>query len=110
MSERGSASDNPYQAPCHGDPVNDGRTTNPLGTIGFSLSFVAILGLCTVGSFGQMMSAIGMSLTCLSIPGLLVSSAGLWWRPKRLAAWGVVLGMIGLCYLPTFYFAAFAAR
>jgi hypothetical protein len=110
MIENSADSGNPYEAPRHVNSGGQSRPNNLVGAIGFTLSFVAFFGLCTVGPFGPTISTIGMALTCLSVPGLFVSSAGLFWRPKRWAALGFVLGLVGLCFLPTFYFTTFLAR
>lgn len=110
MIENRADSGNPNQAPRHASSGGQRRPSNLVGAIGFTLSFVAFLGLCSVGTLGPMTSTVGMALTCLSVPGLLVSSAGLFWRPKRWAAFGVILGVLGLCFLPTFYFTTFLAR
>jgi hypothetical protein len=38
-----------------------------------------------------------------SLGGVLVSVAGLFQRPRRLAGWGLVVGIIGTLYLPTMF-------
>jgi hypothetical protein len=72
------------------------------GNVGFVLSLLGICGVVLVGPFGQIMNFIGVSLTFLSLPGIFLSAFGLDRPPRRLAAWGLVMGLVAAMYLPTF--------
>lgn len=85
-------------------------TRNLVGLIGFSLSLVAVIGLFFLGSFGAVASKFEMSVTFLCLPGMIVSIVGLFRKPRRLAAWGVNLGIFGFLYLPTLYLSMFVFR
>ena len=80
---------------------------NPVGRVGFVLSLTGVVGLFLVGPFGPVIGTVGMCLTFLCLPGLIVSIAGLFRPPKKLAKWGVALGIFGSLYLGTFYLAIF---
>jgi len=59
------------------------------------------LGVSGVYFAGVSKVAVWIAFLCL--PGLLFSIAGLFRPPRRLAGWGVALGVFGSLYLPTFY-------
>jgi hypothetical protein len=75
--------------------------TNRLGRAGFFLSLAGICGVAFVGPFGQTVALIGIVLTFLSLPGIVLSAIGLCGSPRRLAAWGLLIGIAGALYLPT---------
>ena len=73
---------------------------NPVGRVGLALS---ILGFCALALLGPMRFEFVRYMTLFSFIGLLVSLAGLCWRPRKQAAWGVVLGLLGTLFLPTVF-------
>jgi len=83
---------------------------NVVGCVGFSLSLVGVIGLFLVGPFGPVSATVGMNMTFLCVPGLVASIVGLIRTPRRLAGWGIVLGIFGSLYLPTFYLSIFLSR
>ena len=86
---------NPYQSPA----INESSLQTSQFTwarIGFVTSLVGVAGVF-IASF----SVIGVWLAFLCVPGVLFSIVGLFCRPRRLAAWGVALGLFGSLYLPT---------
>jgi hypothetical protein len=84
--------------------------TNRIGNAGFVLSLFGFCGVWLVsaaaaglfGQFDESIYLIGVALTFLSLPGILLSAFGLRRSPCRLAAWGLVIGIIAAMYLPTF--------
>lgn len=98
-------SENPYKTP----EDLDSRTAskNTLGSIGFTLSLIGFAGLLVVGPLGPLASTVGMYLAFLCLPGLIVSIVGVFRKPKRLAKWGIGIGLFGSLYLPTFYLSLF---
>ena len=75
---------------------------NRVGRAGFFVSLAGFCGVAAVGPFGDIVTAIGIALTFLSLPGIVLSVMGLRQTPRRLAAWGLVIGIAGVLYLPTF--------
>jgi hypothetical protein len=75
---------------------------NPVGKAGFFASLLGICGVAIVGPFGEAVSLAGFSMAFLTLPGILLSAIGLGHRPRRLAAWGLVIGIASAMYLPTF--------
>ncbi len=73
-----------------------------MARIGFATSLLGVTGVFMVGPFGPSVSLVGICVTFLCVPGLLLSIAGLSRPPRRLAGWGVAVGVFGLFYLPTF--------
>jgi len=79
------------------------HSRNVVGSVGFSLSLIGVLGLFLVGPFGPVIGAVGMCMAFLCLPGLVASIVGLFSTPRRLAGWGLALGIVGSLYLPTIY-------
>ena len=98
--------ENPYEAPLASSTVLI-APRNLVGGIGLFVSLMGFMGVVVVGPLGPIVSSIGMRLAFLCLPGLLVSVIGVFRKPRRLAAWGVALGVIGSLYLPTFYLSIF---
>ena len=98
--------DNPYKSPPDfiSSPV---LPQNNLGRTGFVLSLTGVFGLFLAGPFGALISTVAMYVAFLSLPGLVISAVGLGRQPRRLAAWGVALGIFGSLYLPTFFLSLF---
>ena len=71
--------------------------------VGFVTSLAGVAGV-----FVASVSVVGVWFAFLSLPGLLISIAGLLRPPRRLASWGVALGVIGSLYVPTLYLSLFA--
>ncbi len=98
--------ENPYESPHeHSGRVPD--SVNTLGRVGFALSLVALLGLLLVGPFGSTVNTIGMCISVLCLPGLVTSVVALRHRPRRLAGWGIAVGIFVALYLPEFYLSMF---
>jgi len=92
--------ENPYRA-----PTEVRATRSPLwsrlGRIGFYLSLTGVIGL-TLGSVNlEWLGFVRAGLTMLCLPGLLISALGMLDPNRRLAKWGVVLGVFGSLYIPT---------
>ena len=68
---------------------------------------MGFVGVAVVGLLGPIVSVVGMCLAFLCLPGLVVSIMGVFHTPKRLAKWGIGLGILGSLYLPTFYLSMF---
>ena len=100
--------ENPYKSPNASSSAPCAHQ-NRIARIGFVLSVTGVLGVLVVGSFGSLMNTVGMYVAFLSLPGTAISAMGLWRQPKRLAALGVVLGIFGTLYLPTFYLSMFVS-
>jgi len=101
-----SLSENPYESPHeHSRRVPD--SGNTLGRVGFVLSLVALLGLLAVGPFGSTVNTFGMCISFVCLPGLVTSVVALRHRPRRLAGWGIAVGIFVALYLPTFYLSMF---
>ena len=98
---REAVTEYPYESP---NTSNDSAILpqNKLGQIGFALSLIGVLGVFLVGPFGSLIGTVGMCVAFISLPGLAVSAIGLRRQPRRLAGWGVALGIFGSLYLPTF--------
>jgi hypothetical protein len=107
MAERNRSDENPYASPREPNSATAIGSRNSIARIGFSLSLAGVLGLMTVGTFGPLVSHIGMYITFLCIPGLAISIVGLVWQPRRFAICGVVLGVLGSAYLPTIFMSLF---
>ena len=97
--------ENPYKSPATSE--SPPAATNALGRIGFTLSLIGFAGVLVVGPLSPLISTVGMCLAFLCLPGLLVSIVGVFRNPKRLAKWGIGLGLFGSFYLPTFYLSLF---
>ncbi len=80
---------------------------NHIARIGFFTSLTGVLALFAVGPFGSLIATVSMCVAFVSLPGLIISGVGLFRRPRRLAGWGVALGIFGSLYLPTFYLSLF---
>lgn len=96
---------NPYQSMADGDQSSVG-VRNSLGRIGFYVSLTAVAGLFAT-PFGPTIGAVGACVAFLALPGTLLSSIGLIWHPRRLAKWGVALGVFCSMYLPTLFLSLF---
>lgn len=96
---------NPYEPPV-GSDSSSVDSPNSLGRIGFLISLTGIAGLLTT-PFGPGIGTVGARVAFLALPGTLVSSIGLIWHPRRLAKWGVALGVFCSMYLPTLYLSLF---
>gem|GEM_PF-1647484 len=98
--------ENPYESPASlgKAPAAD---RNTIGRIGFGLSVVGVLGVFVIGFFGPPVSTVGVYASFLSLPGLGVSAVGLSGKPKRLAGWGLGLGIFGSLFLPTIFLSLF---
>ena len=97
-------SENPYQPPIRPSiSALPSNSRNVFGRIGFSLSLAGVIGLFVVGLFGPAVSLVGMCISFLCLPGLVLSIVGTFRTPRRLAGYGVALGVFGSLYLPTFY-------
>ncbi|MCA9082377.1 MAG: hypothetical protein KDA58_17590, partial [Planctomycetaceae bacterium] len=71
---------------------------NTIAPYGFALSFTGMLAVFAFGALGKpatLVSTCFAVIAVLSLPGLLLSLVALWWRPRRLAGWGVALGLFG---------------
>lgn len=69
--------------------------------VGFAFSVVGAVALLAAGSSTPFISRIAMCGAFLSLPGTLLSAITLFRKPRRLAAWGVGLGLFGTLHLPT---------
>jgi hypothetical protein len=99
---------NPYAASTlPAKSIRQQEPRNFLGMFGFYLSLTALTGGMSVGSFGQIVSVIGMCVAFLALPAFFLSLVALCWPPRRLAAWGVGLGLFQSLYLQTFYLSLF---
>lgn len=98
---------NPYESPNETSDSTE-ATEGFLGRVGIMLSLFGVAGVLLTGPFGPFINNISMRVALLSLPGLIISTIGLWQKPGRLAGWGVALGIIGSLYLPTFYLSMWA--
>lgn len=100
------AMSNPYESPRTQIELSTITDRNPIARVGFLISFTGVLALfASVGPFESSVSRIFACIAFVSFPGLIVSGIGLFRSPRRLAGWGVALGIFGSLYLPTFYLA-----
>jgi hypothetical protein len=91
---------NPYEPA----DIRNGAATMPrvqLAHVGFFLSLIGSVGVFLVGPFGLIVSLVGACAALLCFPGLLVSLLALRNTPRRMAVWGVGLGVFGSLFLPT---------
>lgn len=93
--------ENPYESP-HASDGSASLPRNRLARVGFVFSVIGVLAVFLVGPFGPLLGTIGMCMAFLCLPGLALSVMGLRHQPRRLACWGVALGVFGSLYLPTF--------
>jgi len=99
---------NPYAAPTiHAAQIVEG---NPIGRVGFFLSLTGVISLFAIGHFGPVISTIAVGVAFVSLPGLMISFVGLFRRPRRLARWGIALGIFGSLFLPHFVVSFFHLR
>lgn len=75
---------------------------NALGRAGFIASLLGICGVALVGPFGHSVALAGIVLTFFALPGIVLSAMGLRRSPRRMTAWGLVIGIVAAMYLPTF--------
>jgi hypothetical protein len=73
---------------------------NNLGQVGLVVSGLGLVALIVLGWWR--IDIVRYTTLC-SLLGLVLSLAGLWRRPRRPAAWGVILGLLGTLYLPTVF-------
>lgn len=89
--------------------TNLSGASNRIGRIGFIVSLSGFIGVWLVsvasaqspGRLGEVLYLIGVAMTFLSLPGILFSTFGLRRSPRRLAAWGLAVGIIAAMYLTT---------
>jgi len=77
------------------------KARNRLAQAGFFMSLLGICGVFVAGPFGASAPRVIISLAFLSLPGIVLSAMGLRRGPRRLATWGLLLGLAGAMYLPT---------
>jgi hypothetical protein len=94
---------NPYESSSATVALAPFRLSNRIGQLGFAISMVGFISLFAVGPFGRTISMIAACIAFAALPGLIISSIGLFFRPRSVAAWGVALGIITSLYLPTIY-------
>jgi hypothetical protein len=75
-------------------------TRNRCGDLGLLFSIVGFANIALLGPFRFEMI---LNMTLCSLLGLVVSFIGLWWKPRKTAAWGLVIGIVGSLYLPTIF-------
>ena len=92
---------NPYKTPTNLPPARPSPSQWRLAELGFLLSLTGVTALSTMGMLGESVGKIATYLTFSSLPGLIISVIALRWAPRRVAAWGVGLGILGTLYLPT---------
>lgn len=96
---------NPYESP-HGVIGDRPRlTVNRMGRVGFFLSLTGFLALCALPILG----ALAGTLAFATLPGAIISAVALLQPPRRLAAFGLALGLFGCAYLPTIFQAFMSA-
>lgn len=83
------------------------QTRNRLGQAGFFASLLGFCGGAFVGPCGEAATLAGACVAFLSLPGIVLSAAGLRRSPRRLASWGLLIGIAAAMYLPTFYLTLF---
>ena len=97
---------NPYQSPTTPTEISTTTERNPIARAGFLISLTGVLALfASVGPLGPSGSRIFACIAFVSFPGLVISGKGLFRSPRRLAGWGVALGVFGSLYSSTFYLA-----
>jgi hypothetical protein len=74
--------------------------TNRLGQVGLAFSIIGFTHLFLLGPFRYEFIRY---MTLFSLLGLVVSLVGLYRRPRKCAAWGAILGLVGTLYLPTVF-------
>lgn len=90
--------------------INKRAVLSRCATLGFAFSCCGILGVCLgLGSIAlrlhlldglalwTMVIIVGLSFW--SVPGLLLSVAGMYSDRRRLASWGILLGLFGALFL-----------
>jgi len=95
---------NPYEAPEIDSTSRSPIHTNRIACAGFLTSVTGLLAMFAISPFGSMISIIATFIAFLSLPGLILSTIGLFGQRSRLAGWGVVLGLLGTMNLPTLIF------
>ena len=86
--------DPPSQEPAHGQKID-------VACVGFVFSVVGAVALLAAGSSTPFIRGIAMCIAFSSLPGPLFSAIALFRGPRRLAAWGLALGLFGTMCLPT---------
>lgn len=71
---------------------------------GFHTSVTGLLAMFAISPFGTTIGTIATFVAFLSLPGLIFSAIGLFGQRRRLAGWGLVLGLFGTLNLPTLIF------
>ena len=94
---------NPYLSPTTQSELPIATPSNPIARIGFFASLTGVVSLFAIGPFGSLFSTVASCVAFVSLPGLIISCLGLFYRPRLVAVWGVAMGIVGSLYLPTIY-------
>jgi hypothetical protein len=94
---------NPYESLTTQTELPIAAPSNPIARIGFFASLTGLVSLFAIGPFGSLISIIASCVAFVSLPGLIISCLGLFYRPRRLAGWGVAIGIFGSLHLPTIF-------
>jgi hypothetical protein len=73
---------------------------NRCGELGLVFS---IVGFANIVLLGPVRLELIRYMTVCSLLGLVASFIGLWWKPRKKAVWGLVIGAVGSLYLPTIF-------
>ena len=101
---------NPYQSLTTQTELPIATPSNSIARIGFFASLTGVVSLFAIGPFGSLISTVSSCVAFVSLPGLIISCLGLFYRPRRLAGWGVAMGIFGCLYLPTIFLSLFHFR
>jgi len=100
---------NPYQAPDllkNAGPLPENDKPNACAWGGLGVNLVALLCLMLVGR-GGLLDVVGQFGAFLALPGLALCLLGLFHPARRLAIWGILVGIYVCLYLPTIAFAIY---
>lgn len=91
---------NPYESPQEPQTHASGDFPQPpkISRVAMGLALASIAGLF---SFGTPLDWIGQYLVLLGYPALLVGIIALFFPPRRLAVWSIVLAIISSLFIPT---------
>jgi hypothetical protein len=92
---------NPYAPPNIDTELPTSVRVNGIAYAGFLTSAIGLLAMFAISPFGPMIGIVATFVAFLSLPGLILSVIGLSGQRRRLASWGVVLGLLGTMNLPT---------
>lgn len=95
-------SGNPYESSVTAE-TSSAHPSNHIGTVGFLLSLAGTVGVVIVGPFGPIIANYGAYVAFLSVPGLFVSLLGLTRPPRRLSAYGAILGGAATLFVATLH-------